>query len=435
MVGAVAGVATAAAYLVGTGRSLDFDGAETVGRFVREGPPWAVFSRQAVFNNHPFFSFLEQLVRVATGRTDAAAMRALPIAFGALTVGLLAWYAARRHGPLAGLVGAGVVACNPTFAALARAPRGYSLLALCALGSTILVVEDHDGRSGWWDLAYVVVAGAGLATHLYMVPVLAGHVGVAVARRRLGPRGRGRLLGVALLGSLAYAGMARAMVDAGAAHARVFQPGFPWRVWVMAAGGGWAAVALSPVVVTGGAVVVRSRAARGAAVAAGAVLVALWAGVQSAALSERFLVWLVPAAGYLAAAAVGRAPRRGLLAGAGVVLAAAALAPGFTTEPTGYRQAAALVQRVDASGRRACVVGVGVSPMLAYLDTPRQFAVVTEADQLAACDTVVVATWWPSSSAWFAADARVIRVAEATFPVRRVLPAADPALVLSRPPG
>ena len=63
------------AYLPGLGRSLDFDSAQTVGMFVKPGPPWEAFRRQAVFNNHPAFSFFEQLVRVASGRSDAATMR------------------------------------------------------------------------------------------------------------------------------------------------------------------------------------------------------------------------------------------------------------------------------------------------------------------------------------------------------------------------
>src|SRR5579885_642940 len=113
--GAALGLVAFVAYLPGIGRSLDFDSAQTVGMFVKPGPPWDVFRRQAVFNNHPAFSFLEQLVRVATGRSDAATMRVLPILFGAAAVAVLTWYAARRHGLAAGLVAGGLLAANPTF--------------------------------------------------------------------------------------------------------------------------------------------------------------------------------------------------------------------------------------------------------------------------------------------------------------------------------
>jgi len=443
--GVAAGAVTFAAYLPGLGRSLDFDSAETIGLFVRPGPPWAAFQRQAVFNNHPMFSFLEQLVRVATGRTDAATMRLLPILFGAVGVAVLTWFAARRYGVLAGLVGGSVLACNPTFVTLSRATRGYSLLTLCAVVSTVLVVEDREGRSRRWDVAYVVVAGAGLATHLYMVPVLVAHVAVVLARRGLDVRWRARVLGVVVLGGLAYAGMAPAMVDAGAAHARVFKAGFPWSVALMATGGGWASLAVAPVAIAGATRVLRRRTVRVAALATIAVLALLWAGLQSSALSERFLVWLVPAVGWLVAAAIGgdgarstnagrRATAWSLLATAGATMAAVSVLPGYTSDPTGYRRAAALIRQVDGRGERACVVGVGVPPMAGYLDTPRQFAIVTDPAELDACDVVVVAAWWHSSKPWLAADEQVMAAAENTFPYRRVIPAADPTLVLSTRP-
>jgi hypothetical protein len=421
--GVALGALTFAAYLPGLGRSLDFDSAETVGLFVRPGPPWAAFGRQTVFNNHPMFSFLEQLVRVVTGRGDAATMRVLPIACASVAVGVLTWYAARRHGPLAGLVAGIVLAANPTFVELSRSVRGYSLLTLCAVVSTVLVAEDRADRPGRYGAGYVLVAGVGLATHLYMVPVVAAHAGLVAARGRLDGRWRARLLGAGLIGGLAYAGMGRAMVDAAAAHTRVLQLGMPWRVATMATGGGWASV-----------VVLRDRAARGAAVSLVAVLLLLWLGLRSSALSERFFVWLVPASAYLAAVAVGRMPAAAIPVAGSAALALATTVPGYTAEPTGYRQAAAVLRRVEASGGRGCVVDVGVPPMLAYLDAPRDFTPVTDVAQLDGCDVTVVAAWWRTPARWFAADTRVIAAAQRRFAHRAVLPAGDPALVLSDRP-
>jgi len=429
--GAALGVATFVAYLPGLGRSLDFDSAETVGLFIRPGPPWAAFQRQAVFNNHPLFSFLEQIVRVVTGRSDGSTMRLLPIACAALAVGVLTWYAARRHGQVAGLVAGAFLACNPTFATLSRSVRGYSLLTLCAVVSTVIVAEDSPGRSRWSDVGYVVAAGMGLATHLYMLPVVVAHVGVVAARRRLDQRWRVCFVGAVAVAGLAYAGMARTMVDATAAHARAFKPDLPWRVATMVTGGGWGSVVVAPLVVVGGVLVLRACGARGAATALGTVLVLLWVVLQSSALTDRFFVWLVPGAAYLVAVAVGRIPAAAVLASAWTVLALALVVPGYTKEPTNYRQSAALLRRIDAAGARGCVVGVGVPPMLAYLDTPRQFAVVTDPGQLEGCDVVVVAAWWDSDKPWFAADNRVIEAAERRFPNRTVLRTGDPALVFS----
>lgn len=433
--GGTLGLVTFVAYLPGLGRSLDFDSAQTVGLFVKPGPPWDAFRRQAVFNNHPAFSFLEQLVRVVTGRSDAATMRLLPILFGAAAVAVLTWFAARRHGLAAGLVAGALLAANPTFAALSRAVRGYSLLVLCAVVATVLVAEDRPGAPRWRELAYVGVAGVGLATHLYMLPVVAAHAGAVAARHRL-PAWRARFLGVAVVAGLAYAGMAAAMVNGAEAHARVFRAGLPWRVAVMATGGGWASVLVAPLVVAGAALVLRhSRATRGAAVALAFVLFLLWAGLQSSALTERFFVWLVPGAAYLAAVAVGRLRWAAVAPGAAsAALALSVALAGATADPTGYRQAAALIHRAAAAGLRTCVVDVGVPPMLAYLDSPRDFAAVTDPAQLDGCDVLVVATWWPTTADWFSRDRAVIAAAEASYPFRRVLPAGDPVLVFSTRP-
>lgn len=429
------GMVTFFAYLPGLGRSLDFDSAQTVGMFVRPGPPWEVFRNQAAFNNHPFFSFLEQLVRVLSGRTDAAAMRLLPIFFGALAVGVLTWFAARGEGLAAGLVAGGLLASNPTFATLSRSVRGYSLLVLCAVVTTILVAHDRTDRSIWLDLAYVAVAGMGLATHLYMAPVLGAHVGAVVAQGRLDRRWRLRFAGTAAVAAVAYAGMAATMTGTMGASSRRLQIGLPWQVALMATGNGWASVAVAPLAIGGGILLLRrSRGSRGAAVALSGLLLILWAGLQPSVLTARFFVWLVPAAAYLAAVAIGRV-RAGFLPGAAsVAFALAVTLPGSSADPTAYRQAAALIRRANGNGARSCVVDVGVSPMLAYLDSPEDFAPVTDPTQLDACDVVVVAAWWPTTADWYSRDRLVIAEAERRFENRRVLPYGDPILVLSNRP-
>jgi len=455
--GLVVGTLAFVAYLPGLGRSLDFDSAQTVGQFVRPGPPWAVFGEQAVFNNHPMFSFLEQLIRVVTGRSDAAAMRVLPILCGAVAVGVLTWFVARRHGLAAGLAAGAVLACNPTFVHLSRAVRGYSLLTLCAIVATIVVAEDRRAdanaaagedavegatRSRWrrWSgPLYVVAASVGLATHLYMLPVLAAHAGVLLARGELDDRWRRRFLWTAALAGCAYAGMADVMLHATAAHARVFRADMPWQVATMVTGGGWASLALAPLVGVGAWVVLRgSRGARGAAVGLAVVLVLLWAGLRSAALEDRFFVWLVPGAAYLVGVAVARIRAGALLAAGSVVLAAASavsVAPGYTADPTGYRAAAAVLRAVRAAGGTGCVAGAtGVQPMLAYLEEGVDFTAVTDPSGLDRCDVLVVATWWPTTADWFAQDRRVIDAAEARYTHRLVIGPGDRALVLSNAP-
>ncbi|MGI8807319.1 MAG: glycosyltransferase family 39 protein [Acidimicrobiales bacterium] len=430
--GAALGVLTFLAYLPGRGRSLDFDSAQTVGMFVRPGPPWAAFQLQAAFNNHPFFSFLEQLVRVVTGRTDAATMRLLPILFGAVAVGVLTWFATRRHGLAAGLVAGGLLACNPTFVTLSRGVRGYSLLVLCAIVATVLVAEDRPDRSRWADLAYVAFAGIGLATHLYMFPVVVAHVGAVIARGRLDARWRLRFAFVGALAALAYVGMAATLVDSMGAYSRVLKTGLPGQVFVMATGGGWASLAVGPLVVVGAILLLRrSRASRGAAAALIGVLLLQWAGLQTSALTARFYVWLVPAAAYLAAVAVARFRAVAVLGGIAVALALAVVVPGFTDSPTAYPEAAALIRQANATGARSCVIDIGVAPMLAYLDSPGDFATITDPTGFDRCDVVVVAAWWAEPADWYARDRLLLAQAEQRFDHRLVLPYGDPILVLS----
>ena len=171
------GAVTFVAYLPGLDRSLDFDSAAMVGRFVRPGPPWAVFREQAVFNNHPMFSFFEQLVRVVTGRSDAAAMRLLPILFGAVAVGVLDLVRRPPARAGRGAGGGGGAGLQPDLRAPLPGRPGYSLLTLCAVVATIVVAEDRHSAGGggaqkrrWTGPLYVTAAAVGVATHLYMVP-------------------------------------------------------------------------------------------------------------------------------------------------------------------------------------------------------------------------------------------------------------------------
>ena len=140
-------------------------------------------------------------------------------------------------------------------------------------------------------------------------------------------------------------------------------------------------------------------------------------------------------AAYLAAVAVGRFRAGALLAVASCALAAATLANGFTDDPTAYRHAAALIRQVDAAGERSCVVNIGVSPMLAYLDSPGDFAAVT--DPLRARRSAT-RCWWRRggrpTQAGTPADRRVIAEAERRFPHRLELPFGDTTLVLSDRP-
>ena len=121
-----------------------------------------------------------------------------------------------------------------------------------------------------------------------------------------------------------------------------------------------------------------------------AVVLVLWLGWQPAFLYPRFFVFLVPACAYLMAAAIARWWVLGPVVALGAAAALVSLAPGYTEDPLALPQAAAAVERVHASGGRACVIHSDEQILSAYTT---DFAVVIRPDQLAGCDAVVVVSW------------------------------------------
>jgi hypothetical protein len=334
-----------------------------------------------------------------------------------------------------------VVAVNPTFSELSRAVRGYSLLALCALVATIVLVDDllpagelRPAFRRWSGGVYVVAVAIGVATHLFMVLVVVAHLVTLVGARRFDERWRQRFLFVAVLSALAYAGLARAMLDASGEHGTVFKGGLPVDVAEHILGSGWAAIVALPVALFGLVVALRSRVVRIGSVGFVVAFAFLWLLYRSSALTPRFFVFLVPVVGLLVAAAVGRVHLLGAVVVLSAVLALTSMVDGYRIDPTSYRQAADVIRAVDSTGGRSCVVDVGVLPMEAYADTPRDFSAVTDSGQLQSCDVVVVATWWHTDAEFYRTDRDIITAAEQRFPNQTVLGSDDPALVLSVAP-
>src|SRR5205807_1038365 len=125
---------------------------------------------------------LEHVVFSATGSTDERVMRVLPIAFGAAAVGFLAWAVACRQGLLAGMTAGVVLGANPLALLEFREARGYSLLVLCAVVGTWLLVglEEGDRQPRGRVLACCAVMAVGVGTHLYGLAV----IGLWTLRRR-----------------------------------------------------------------------------------------------------------------------------------------------------------------------------------------------------------------------------------------------------------
>lgn len=382
--------AALALYLVGAGRSYNYDESVTVGFFVATPSLLDPFRRQFFFNNHPLFSFVEHLVWSSGGTTETW-MRLLPAAFGASSVGFIGWWSTRRHGVLAGASAAAVLALNPLVIGAAQSVRGYSMLVFCAVVSSLLTVQllEH-GHRRFWCLAYVSVTAAGLAVHLYMGFVLAGQVAFVAAKGLAGESWRALWYLSALLGSLAYLALLDTMAAGSRVQGRVFQPSFPIDLARAVLGEHPLAVASLAAVVAAAVRLSRFRREVVAPVVAlGIPLVVLWAVVASYP-QIRFFVWLVAGVAACAAAVVARWRLAVVPVAAAVVAMAVVQLNSWPEDQHMLPSAAAVVDGARARGEEVCAVGA--EAVAAYTAPPRQIF-----GDVKGCDVLVLFTTWHES--------------------------------------
>jgi len=418
VLGITAALVTAAAYLPGSGRAFDYDGSVTVAKFVRTESLLDPFRRQVVFNNHPAFSFLEHLVYSVTGSASSWVMRLLPIAAAAACVGLLVGAAGRRWGPRIGLTAGALLATNPVFIGTGREVRGYSLVCLCGLAATVLLLDLERSSSRAKSIGYVAVSTLGLATHLYMALVLLGHVAWLWTRGRITAEWRTRWLVVTVLGLTVYVGLVALMAKTG--RGRVFHPKF----LATLAGDllGREPVAMA-IIGAGVAVTLWSlrarREARTLATLYLAIVVLLWL-LAPRDLYSRFFVWSIPAVAL--AAAVGLASIR--LPALVLVAAPLALLPsvhGYGRDALINRVAAPYVKSVQTRGGHACGIGYATETLPAYVDGVEH---IVRSDQLAHCQISVAVE--PTN------DPNLVAAASRFYPHHLWLGARTPGLLFWR---
>jgi hypothetical protein len=401
LIGVVLGAATAATYLIGSNRSFGYDAAASFANFIATPSLWDAFAVDTVLpsvplksvasNDHVLISLLSHVIYSSTGSRSEIVYRLIPALAAGATVGLTATVLAQRFGRLAGVCAGLFIATDPLFVENSRDLRGYSLAALGAVLATLLLA----GRWTRWRLAaYALLMGLAIAAQFFAIVVLLAHI-ACIATRRSWPQ----------LGRLAPSWMAAAAIGV-AANANIqfmelgqhgyppslFYPTFPrdlvffllgapllvpLGLWLATAGlGMWAQ---------------RKEAWLWALVAVMAVVVAaLWLGLRPAFLYPRFFIFLVPACAFLMAAAIARWKILAPVVVAGAVVAAISQVHGYTEDPLALPQAAAVVERVHASGGRPCVIHIDEQVLAAYT---KNFSVVSSPDQLAACDAVIVVTW------------------------------------------
>ncbi len=435
VVGAVLGIATAAGYLIGSGRSFGYDAAATFGNFVATPnliDAFAVHSamptmplKSIASNDHVLLSLMSHFIYSLTGSRSEVVYRLVPALAAGGTVGVSAVALARRFGLLAGACAGLFIATNPMFVENSRDLRGYSLAALLALLATISLSPSGRGLGRGARVSYAVLLGLGIATHVFVIVVLAGHV-VWIALRRSWPDIR--RLAPAWIAALAIGVAANANIEVMefVQHGfppSLFSPAFPLYLvlflvgapvlvplglWLSTAGLGlWAA---------------RREPRVWAAVAVVAAVVAiLWLILQPAYLYPRFFIFLIPGVAYLMAAAIKRWWVLAPVVVAGAIFAIAAQVPGYTEDPLALRQAANAVELARAAGGNPCVIHSDESVLDAYTTA---FTVVTTADQLNGCSEVVIVSW--------NVDQTLRDLAAQEFPRLTVLPAYYRAVVLRR---
>ncbi len=433
------GIATTAAYLIGSGRSFGYDAAATFGNFVATPnliDAFAVHSampsmplKSIASNDHVFLSLISHVIYSLTGSRSEVAYRLVPALAAGGTVGVSATVLARRFGLLAGACAGLFIATNPMFVENSRDLRGYSLAAFLALLSTVVIVSSLSVKGRGLDsgarVAYALLLGLAIATHVFVIVVLGVHVAWIAMRRSRADMNR---LALAWIAALAIGVAANANIEfmefvQHGFPASMFNPAFPLYLvlflvgapvllplglWLSTAGLGLWAVRREPRV--------------WAAVAVVAVVVAiLWLVLQPAYLYPRFFIFLIPGVAYLIAAAIKRWWVLAPVVVAGAIFAIAAQVPGYTEDPLALPQAANAVELSRAGGGNPCVIHSDESILDAYTTA---FTVVTTADQLSACSEVIIVSW--------NVDPTLRDLAAQEFPRRTLLPAYYHAVVLGR---
>jgi hypothetical protein len=439
VVGAALGIATTAAYLIGSGRSFGYDAAATFGNFVATPnliDAFAVHSamptmplKSIASNDHVFLSLISHVIYSLTGSRSEVVYRLVPALAAGGTVGVSAAALARRFGLLAGASAGLFIATNPMFVENSRDLRGYSLAALLALLSTLVLLNSLSlkgrGLGSGARVAYALLLGLAIATHVFVIVVLAVHVvWVAIRRsmadvKRLAPVWTAALgVGVAANANIEFMEFVQHGFPPG-----MFNPSFPLYLvlflvgapvllplglWLSTAGLGLWAVRREP----------RVWAAVGVLAA---VVAILWLVLQPAYLYPRFFIFLIPGVAYLMAPAIKRWWVLAPVVVAGAIFAIAAQVPGYTEDPLALPQAANAVELSRAGGGSPCVIHSDESVLAAYTTV---FTVVTTADQLKGCTEVVIVSW--------NVDPPLRDLAAQEFPRLTVLPAYYHAVVLRR---
>src|SRR5438093_7857175 len=183
LAGTLLGVATFAAYMIGSNRSLGYDAAASFANFIATPSIWDAFAVRSVIptipvtqvatNDHVLLSLLSHFIYSATGTRSEVVYRLLPALAAGATVGVSTAALARRFGILAGICAGLFIATDPLFVDNGRDIRGYSLAALGSVIATLILSSRWTrGRL----IAYALIMGLAISAQLFAGVVLLCHV-------------------------------------------------------------------------------------------------------------------------------------------------------------------------------------------------------------------------------------------------------------------
>jgi len=336
------------------------------------------------------FSFTQTL-GWRVGLVGESAQRLGPVVCGAVTVGLLTWFVARRFGAVAGL-GAGLfLLFNPIFMNEFRTLRGYSLATMCVLVAALAIERSwRDPRHVWLWIQGIAMVIA-VTTHSYSALTL---LVLAAAALVLG-RVERRHIVTWVVAAVAALAIAAPVLDDARRNAESRGNAYlPWFGEFMARslfGYEWLPVAIvGTLAVIGFASVARRSTRHATAMGAAAAIFAgtivlLWQVVQPRDLYPRFFISALPFVAALAGVGVRAVhdevadrsrerlrPLVGFAMIAVIAIGVAGLAPRaqelLSREPT-IRDGAAIADEARADGLSLC--GRNAEPLSVYTETLR----------------------------------------------------------------
>jgi len=355
--GLVVGLVVSGAYSIGAGRAYGLDASVTVHRFVATSSILDPFDRQVVYNNHVLFSFIDHLVYSLTASSQEYVLRAVPIAASGLAVGVLAAAVARRLGWIPALAAATFIASSPMLILTGREVRGYSLLMLASVLSSVMFVallRTKQSSQRRIVVGYVLALALGIGTHIYGLAMVVLHAAAVGGDRAELRRWLPRWMAGSAIGLACLVGVASTMIHAH--RGRLFRLSFPVDLTETLLGGTWPIVLLMAVPVAVGVLALRSLMLLRVTLAVLALVLAAWI-VAPTDLYPRFFVWLLPGVGLLVGEGVARYRSSGLLVGVVVLAHIARLGPTLTRDDLGNRQAARIAEQVATGGRSPCALG------------------------------------------------------------------------------